>query len=209
MSEANELIEQGTDEWHAVRIGKITCSRLGELMAKTKSGYSASRENYLTEVLLEQLTGIEEQHFVSRDMLNGIETEPEARAVYEAVTGNTVIETGFHAHPFIESFGGSPDGLIGDDGMLEIKCPKARTHLETLLTKTIDRGYFLQVQGNMECTGRKWCDFVSYHPAFPEEKRMVIIRVEADPDTKAEIQREVASGLEWIEKKISALGKLK
>jgi putative phage-type endonuclease len=149
-------------------------------MAKTKSGPSASRKNYIAEVAIERLTGEPQDNgFQSADMRWGIETEPEARTAYEFETGNTVTEVGFIEHPEWEYSGASPDGLVGEDGAVEIKCPKSATHIETLRTGKVPRNYYAQIQWVLECTGRQWCDYVSYDPRIQDSRLTIkIIRVE-------------------------------
>jgi len=200
-----ELLDQNTEEWLSARMGKITSSRLGELLAKTKSGYSASRENYLTELLLERITGEREEHFESYDMKVGHEREPIARSIYEAQHGVMVEQVGFFDHPSLPMTGGSPDGLVDEWGVIEIKCPKSRTHLETIITRKMPVGYVYQAQWNMECTAREWCDYVSFHPNFPEDRQVVVIRVERDESMLTMIRSEVVSGNAWIDEMIRKL----
>ena len=174
------VIVQGTDEWFAARRGKVTASRVADLMARTKSGFAASRQNYKAELLLEILTGSTAVGFVSEAMKWGTEKEPEARAAYAATTFDSVTEIGFVDHPDILGAGCSPDGLVGDDGIIEIKCPNTATYLEILLTDVIPQKWQTQIQMQLDCTGRKWCDFVCYDPRMPEGGKLYIQRVERD-----------------------------
>ena len=187
--------EQGTPGWLQERAGKVTASRIGDLMAKTKAGYGASRANYMADLVAERLTGIPKQGFTNDAMRWGTDTEPQARAMYELETGHTVIETGMVPHPVLEGCGASPDGLVGDLGLVEIKCPNTATHIETLRGAAIDRRYLLQMHWQMICTGRDWCDFVSFDPRLPLEMQIHIRRVERDAELAEEITAEVTQFL--------------
>lgn len=173
-------MEQRTDEWYAARLGKATASRIAGIIAKNKDGKAAaSRENIAVELALEILTGNRQEGFTNAAMQWGTETEPQARAAYESYTGKFVEEVGFVDHPTIPMAGCSPDGLVGD-GLIEIKCPIPATHLKTITAGKADSQYIPQMQWQMAVTGRQWCDFVSYHPRFPEKHRLAIFRVERD-----------------------------
>lgn len=210
MSGPFEDLEQGTEEWLEARLGKATSSRLSDIMTRTKSGYGAGRKNYTAELICERMTGNGNEHFVSKEMAWGTETEPVARTEYEIATGSTVREVGFVQHPTIEMSGGSPDGLVGEDGIIEIKCPNTATHIATILSGSADSKYIKQMQWNMECTGRRWCDFVSYDPRMPEGLQLFISRVDRDDEFLKEAREEVVSFLaeldEMIEK-LRAVGK--
>ena len=196
---------QRTPEWFALRLGKVTASRIGDLMAKTESGYSASRANYMAELVIQRLTGTVEQGFTSQDMQWGILQERYARAAYSFFTDNEVNEIAFINHPTIEQAGASPDGLIGKDGLVEIKCPKSATHLDTLLSAKINNKYILQMQWQMACSGRKWCDFVSFDPRFPERWKLFIKRVKRDNKLIAEITDEVKKFLAELDELMTQL----
>jgi len=189
------MSEQRTEEWFRERMGKVTASRIADVMARTKSGYGASRKNYMTELLVERLTGEREESYINAAMQRGIDEEPIARTEYELDRGVLVEEVGFVPHPSIEMSGASPDGLVGDDGMVEIKCPNTATHVETIIMKSVDRKYLLQMQWQMTCTGRAWCDFVSFDSRMPAELAMVVIRVPRDEAMIEEITREVTDFL--------------
>lgn len=185
-------VKQGSREWELARVGRITASRLADLMATTKSGYSASRKNYLAELLIERMTGEPTEHFVSKEMQWGTEHEPEARSLYELTHGYDVQEVGFVVHRDMDYFGASPDGLIEGDGTIEIKCPNTATHIDTLRTQNIAYRYYKQIQGVLECTNRRWCDYVSYDPRMKDSRlQMVVIRVYRNEDEIAEIVSEV------------------
>ena len=202
-------ILQRTPEWFELRLGKVTASRIGDLMAKTRSGYSASRANYMAELAIQRLTGSTvEQGFTSPAMLWGTEQESNARNAYSFFTDNEVNEIAFINHPTIEQAGASPDGLVGDDGLVEIKCPNSATHLDTLLTGKINNKYLLQMQWQMACSGRKWCDFVSFDPRFPEDLKIFIKRVNRDDELIAEITEEVKKFLAELDETMTQLEQL-
>lgn len=198
-------IIQRSPEWYAIRLGKVTGSRISDVVAKTKTGYSASRANYLAELLLERITGKTAESYVSAAMQYGMDTEPEARAAYEFFINRDVEQVGFVGHPTIMMAGCSPDGLVSSDGLVEIKCPQPPKHLATLLGASIDAAYLGQAQFQMACTGRAWVDFVSYCPAFPDEMGMSVKRIPRDADKIAEIEREVTTFLAELDEKLSAL----
>jgi putative phage-type endonuclease len=187
--------EQGSPEWLQERCGKVTASRIADVMAKIKTGYGAGRANYMAEIIAERLTNVPKQGFTNEAMRWGTETEPQARAMYEFQTGLEVTETGFVPHPVIEGTGASPDGLVGDSGLIEVKCPNTATHIETLRGSAIDRKYVLQMHWQMICTGRDWCDFVSFDPRLPLEMQMHVRRVERDAELAEDITAEVTQFL--------------
>lgn len=201
----SDFIAQRTDAWIQQRLGKVTGSRVADLMAKTKSGYSASRANYMAELICERLTGAQGERFTSAAMQWGTDIEPQARAAYEFMTDNGVTETGFVLHPSISDFGASPDGLVGDIGLVEIKCPNTATHIETLISEKIPGKYITQMQAQMACTGREWCDFVSFDPRLPAEMQLWVSRVERDAAFISEMEAEVCAFLAEIAQKLDAL----
>lgn len=196
---------QGTPEWHAARAGKVTASRMADLTARTKAGWGAGRANYMAELVAERLTGVVSESFTNLSMRHGIETEPEARRVYEFMTDNRVTPIGFVLHPTIEMSGASPDGLVGEDGLLEIKCPNTATHIETLLTDEVQEKYIKQMQWQMICTGRSWCDFVSYDPRLPARMQLFVKRVPAAPAMQEDLETQVTAFLTEIDAMVSAL----
>ena len=203
------MIEQGTPTWFAQRLGKATASRVADIIAKTKSGPSASRENYATQLVLERITNTKGESYTSPAMEWGTATEPLARQAYELKRGLFVDETGFIDHPTIAMTGASPDGLVGSEGLVEIKCPNSATHLDTLITRKIPTKYVPQMMWQMICTGRKWCDFVSFDPRFPENLQIFVERVEYDPTYARMLELEVTQFLDEVEKKVEILRKLK
>lgn len=198
-------IIQGSPEWKAMRCGKVTASRVADVVARTKTGYSASRANYLAELIAERLTDTPAPSFTSAAMQHGTETEPEARAAYEFYQSVAVEQVAFVPHPKIDQAGASPDGLVGEDGLVEIKCPNTATHLETLLGQAVPAKYADQMQFQMACTGRKWCDFVSYDPRMPEHMRLFVRRVARDDARIAHLETEIASFLRELTAKLSEL----
>ena len=203
------LMQQGTDSWHQIRCGKVTASRVADIIAKTKSGYSTSRENYLAQLVCERMTGKPTESFTNAAMLHGTETEPFARAAYEAAKDVLVEEVGFVVHPTIEDAGASPDGLVGLFGLVEIKCPNTATHIQTLLDQKVPEKYNVQMQWQMCTTGRQWCDFVSFDPRMAEGLQLFIKRVEYDPLYVAQLEKEVINFLMDVQDKIQQLNKLK
>jgi hypothetical protein len=163
-------------EHAAARLGKLTASRISEAIAKTKSGWGASRANLMAELIAERLTGAQAQRFVSKEMLWGIETEPQARAAYEFYRDAKVDAMGFVPHPLVGMSGASPDGGVGEDGLIEIKCPNTATHIDYLLNDTVDKKYVDQMYWQMACTRRRWCDFVSFDPRMPPALQMRVTR---------------------------------
>lgn len=180
-----ESIEQGTPQWFDLKRGKISATHMADILMKPDN---AGYRNYLAKLLLERVTGATEETYCSYDMQRGIELEESARACYSFETYNIVEQVAWVDHPTIKMAGCSPDGLIGLDGGVEFKCPKAATHLNYIMTGKIDRDYMLQMQWQMACANRKWIDFASYHPAFPEDKQLKIIRVLRDEEKIAELE---------------------
>jgi putative phage-type endonuclease len=198
-------MEQRTDEWFNARLGKVTASRVADVMAKTKTGYGASRANYMADLLVERLSGKQGDYYQNAAMLWGTEQEPNARVAYEAHTGVIVEAVGFVPHFSIEMAGASPDGLVGDKGLVEIKCPNTATHVDTLLGQEVPSKYILQMQWQMACTERFWCDFVSYDPRMPENMQLFIKRVHRDPKMIDEMQEEIVKFLKELDDKVKQL----
>lgn len=190
-------MEQRTEEWFSARLGKVTASRVADVLSKIKSGESASRKNYKMELVVQRLTGKPQESFSNAAMEWGTEQEPFARMAYEAHTGTFVKEEGFVDHPTIEGFGCSPDGLVGD-GLIEIKCPNTATHIETVLENKVPSKYIPQMQCQMACTGAKWCDFVSFDPRVPEDLQLFVVRVERDQEYIDSMEVEVKQFLSEV-----------
>ena len=201
-------MEQRTDDWFTARLGKVTASRVADVVAKTKSGYSASRDNYMADLIVERLTGQKASSFSNAAMEWGTEQEPHARAAYSARTGELVEEVGFIDHPTVTMSGASPDGLV-NEGCVEFKCPNTATHLEYLLAGKPPEKYVTQMQWQMACTNRPWCDFVSYDSRLPEHLQMLIVRITRDDKRIAELEDEVRKFLAELDEKVTKLKELK
>lgn len=196
-------MEQRSEEWFQARLGKVTASRVADVLAKIKSGESASRRNYKIQLVSERLTGEKQETYINQAMQDGIDREFYARERYVQQHGE-VEEVGFIQHPTLEA-GASPDGLVGDDGLIEIKCPLGTTHTETLMTQEVPSKYMPQIQFQLLVTGRKWCDFVSFNPMFPEHLQLFVRRVFADKEYQAELEVEVSKFLDEVNDVINKL----
>jgi len=175
-----------------LRLGKVTASRLSDVaMKKTTAGY----QNYKAQLIAERLTGTPPESFSSAAMQWGTEKEPDARAAYSFLHSVEVAEIGFVDHPLIEWAGASPDGLVGIDGLVEIKCPNTATHIATLEGGNVPGKYNLQMQWQMACTERQWCDFASYDPRLPVEMQLHVVRVERDDELIKELEEKTAAFL--------------
>lgn len=202
-------IEQGSDAWKNARNGLVTASRVADIIAKTKSGYSASRDNYMAQLVCERMTGAPAESYTNAAMQWGTEQEPYARAAYENLKDVLVEQVGFIAHPRIEQAGASPDGLVGLFGLVEIKCPNTSTHIQTLLDQKVPEKYVTQMQWQITCTQRQWCDFVSFDPRMAEGLQLFVKRIEFDAQYVANLEKEVIFFLQELETKIEQLNKLK
>lgn len=197
-------LKQGSAEWLRARVGKVTASRVADIVAKTKTGYGSSRGNYMAELIAERLTGVPAEKFVSSAMAWGTNTEDEARAAYEFHAGLIVETVGLVPHPSIPMSAASPDGYAGE-GLVEIKCPQTATHLDTLLGQAIPSKYQTQMFWQMCCTGRPWADFISYDPRMPEQMRLFVQRLHRDDERIAELEKEVTLFLGELEEKLGKL----
>jgi len=195
---------QGSEEWRAARCGLATASRFKDVLAKIKTGEAATRRNYRVQLVAERMTGKPMESFTNADMRWGTEQEPFARMQYESLSGSVVAEVGFVRHPEIVDCGASPDGLLGDDGMTEYKCPQTATHIDTLLCG-MPKEHMPQVQGLLWVTGRAWCDFVSYDPRLPEHLSLYVQRVFRDEQYIAELAAEVTTFLNEVSELIDQL----
>jgi len=201
------MTEQRTEEWFTQRLGKVTASRVGDVIAKTKTGPSASRDNYATQLVLERLTNAKGEFFTNAAMQWGTDTEPMARQAYELRRNVFVDEVGFINHPTIEMSGASPDGLVEKNGLVEIKCPESKTHMEYLLSGKPPAKYIPQMMWQMACTSREWCDFVSFDPRFPTNLQIFVIKVEYDPTYVRMLELEITQFLDEVSKKVEILRK--
>jgi putative phage-type endonuclease len=201
-------IIQRSPEWFTARCGSLGASQLADALAKTKSGWGASRANLRAKLVVERLTGQQEEGFSSAAMIWGVEKEEEARIAYSFLTGRNVVEVGLYKHPTIIGSHASPDGLVDEDGCIEIKCPNSATHIETLKSNLIAHKYLLQMQWQMRCADRQWCDFVSFDPRMPDHLMLYIQRVQRDDDMLAILESEVRAFLEEVDEDVKALSKL-
>ena len=198
-------IEQGTPEWFAMRLGKVTASRVTDVLAKVKTGEAVTREDYRTELVVQRLTNKPSEPFTNAAMEWGVEQEPMARITYEAHANVFVEQVSFVDHPTIEWFGCSPDGLVGEDGLLECKCPSSKNHIKYLLGGKPPARYFPQMQCQMAVTGRKWCDFVSYDPRLPEDLQLFVVRLERDEEYIKSMEGEVQKFLSEVNEMVTKL----
>ncbi|WP_151690899.1 lambda exonuclease family protein [Acinetobacter junii] len=196
-------ILQRSDDWYAERCGKVTASRVKDLNAKPSKGKALNALG-LT-ILAERLTGVQKETPTNFYMQWGIDNEPHAIAAYENETGFFVNGTGLIDHPFIEMFGASPDGLVGENGQIEVKCPDTTTHLNTLLTKEVPEEHIPQITSQLACTRREWCDFVSYDPRLEPELQIIIIRVFAKDLNIEGLERDVRAFNRAIEEAKASL----
>jgi putative phage-type endonuclease len=201
-------VEQGSDEWRMARLGKVGASMVADATARTKTGWGASRSNLAARLVAERLTGSLTENFTNDAMRWGTEKEPEARDFYAFVHRVEVQQVGLVLHPSIDMTLASPDGLIGEHGLVEIKCPNTATHIDTLLSGDVDAGYMKQMQWQMACTGRQWVDWVSYDPRMPDEMRMFVKRVPRDPTMIAELEKQVFEFLAEVSATVDTLVKL-
>lgn len=191
-------IEQGSEEWLKIRLGKVTASGVADVLAKTKTGVSASRGNYLIKLAIQRVTGEIEEGFTNDAMQWGKDHEAQARVAYEVASGNFVDQVGFVEHPSITWFGCSPDGLVDKDGLVEIKCPNSATHWSYIKDDGPPTKYYIQMQAQMACTGRSWCDFVSFDPRMPERSKLFIKRVMREDAYIADMEAEVKKFLDEV-----------
>jgi putative phage-type endonuclease len=205
-------MEHRTDEWFQARLGKVTASRISDVLAKTKTGYSISRQNYLVQLVTERLTGQKaDSFFMNQAMQDGVDREPIARKLYEVLNDVIVTEVGFYDHPRIAMSGASPDGLLPEllvfgIGLVEIKCPIETTHTNTLMSKKVPSKYIPQIQWQMACVPNvKFCDFISYNPNFPPEMQLFVSRVEKDLQYVLELEAEVEQFLKEVDQAILQL----
>lgn len=196
------MIEQGSPEWFALRAGKVTASKVSDVMsAITTAGY----KNYLADLVVERLTGNKTESFTNAAMQWGVDQEPIARAEYEVKTGNFVDQIAFVDHPTIVNFGCSPDGLVGDDGLIEIKCPNTATHIDYVMQDKVPTKYVPQIQCQLAVTGRKWCDFVSFDPRLPDGLQILIVRLERDDKYIEKLEARVVKFLDEVNSAVNGL----
>jgi putative phage-type endonuclease len=199
------MLEQRTPEWFAIRCGKATASRIADITARTKTGYGASRANYAAQLVAERLTGVPADSFSNAAMQWGVDHEPEAREAYCRHQLCTVAEIAFVDHPSIPMSGASPDGLVGEDGMVELKCPNTATHIDTLLGGGFADKYVKQALWQLACTRRAYCDLASYDPRLPESMRLFVQRIPFDASAVTALEAEVVSFLNEVDETVERL----
>jgi putative phage-type endonuclease len=197
---------QGTSEWLAARAGRVTASMISAVLMKPET---AGFRDYQAQLVAEILTGKPQgSDYTNAHMQFGTETEPLARSAYEAETGFSVDEVGLCIHPTIERAGASPDGLVGNSGLVEIKCPKVATHLAYQIAGVVPAGYKNQMMWQMACTGRDWCDFVSFRPDLPEHLQLFVVRFKRDSAKILELETAVISFLSTVDAMLAKLKKV-
>jgi YqaJ-like viral recombinase domain len=204
---------QGTDEWRQARCGSVGASDAPRVVRRTKTGYSADRDSLMAEKVLERLTNAPVEKYKTQAMLQGTEREPEARLMYQLMRGVEVMEVALYSHLTIKGTHASPDGLVlkpggtEAEGLVEIKCPQAPAHLDTLLNETISGDHRIQVMWQLAVTHLPWVDYVSYNPDFPPHMAMWIRRVHRDNARIAELEREIAQFIRELEQKVERLSR--
>jgi len=203
------MVEQGSEAWKLLRLGKVSASRMADLLAKTKSGASASRAKYMAQLLCERMTGQPTEFFTTAAMQRGTEIEPVARAAYEAENLTSVEQVAWVEHPTIPFSGCSPDGLVGEHGLIEIKCKEIHNHLDSILNDKIDPDHQAQMMWQMCCTGRKWCDYVCFDDRAPEGLQLFVKRLHRDEEKIKQMEDEVRTFLKDLENMIQKLNEIK
>jgi putative phage-type endonuclease len=199
------MLQQGTDEWRQARCGSVGASDAPKVVRRTKTGYSSDRASLMADKLLERLTNKPVEIFKTFAMSQGTAREPDARMLYSMVKGVEVEEVGLEPHPRIKGSHASPDGYVESSGLIEIKCPLPPAHLDTLLNHTISTDHINQMQWQMACTGRQWCDFVSYNPDFPPAMQLWVQRVPRDPPIILNLEGEITRFVRELEQKLDRL----
>ena len=204
-TEDRVAVEQGSPEWFQMRLGKVTASRVADILAKTKTGPSASRQNYLIELAIQRTTGIIQESYSNSAMEWGVQNEGLARCAYEVNTNNFVDQVAFIDHPSIAWFGCSPDGLVSDRGLVEIKCPNSATLWEYFKAKKAPNKYVIQMQAQMAVTGKDWCDFISFDPRMPDRSQLLIVQVPRDPEFILFMETEIKQFLSEVEVEVNLM----
>lgn len=189
--------DQRTDIWFEARLGKATASKFKDIMSTVKSGESAGRKNYRAQLVAERLTRTKEETYTSKEMQHGIDYEDAAKLAYWIHSKQEIDDCGFFMHDTLEA-GASPDGLIGETGLCEIKCPNTATHIDTLKSQKLPTQYYWQVMGQMWITGREWCDFISYDPRMPANSRLFVLRVYRDNEAIERLEQEITKFLSEV-----------
>jgi putative phage-type endonuclease len=198
-------LTQRSAEWYAARCGSLGASDIADALARTKTGWSTSRAHVMNRIIIERLTGRTVQTYATWAMKEGIEREPEARLAYMFHVDVDVVDAWVYPHPTIAGAHASPDGFVGKDGLVQLKCPQHPAHLELLEGGATPAGYIMQTQWEMACTGRSWCDFVSYQPEFPASMQLIVRRIERDDEHIAELEEHVRAFLQEVETRLQTL----
>lgn len=200
-------VEQQSPDWLAMRVGAVTASRVADVMAKLvrKNGESAARANYKAELVCERLTGLTYDHFTTAAMQWGIDNEPLAKAAYEIETGLEINPAGLAMHRSIKWLMASPDGLVGEDGLVECKCPTTATHIDYIMQGVVPAEYQPQMLCQMACTERKYCDFVSFDPRLPKKLQLFVRRFERDNARITAMEAEIEKFLSEVDEQIAKL----
>ena len=201
------MLQQGSDEWRQARCGSVGASDAPRVVRRTKTGYSADRDSLMAAKRLERLTGVPVEIPKTFAMLQGTAREPEGRLLYSIVRNVEVEEVGLVPHPFVKGSHASPDGYVGGTGLIEIKCPLPAAHFDTLDNETISNDHMVQMQWQMACTGRVWCDYVSFNPDFPPAMQLWIKRVPQDAKLIGELEREIMTFVKELEAKVVRLSR--
>jgi putative phage-type endonuclease len=201
------MLHQGTDAWRQARCGSVGASDAPRVVRRTQSGYSADRESLLWEKLTERLTNVPCEIPKTRAMDQGTAREPDARLLYSIIRAVEVEEVGLVPHPFVKGAHASPDGTVGTRGLIEVKCPELKAHGATLINETISKDHMVQMQWQLACTGRDWCDFISFNPDFPLAMQLWIRRVPRDATLMSDLEREITAFVRELEQKLDKLTK--
>jgi putative phage-type endonuclease len=199
------MFEQLSEEWRTQRLGKVTASRLGDMIAKTRSGWAASRRKYMTQLMVERWKGVPYEARQNEAMRWGSLVESEAKTAYEFFCDAEIEPAPFVNHPRIAMAGASPDGFVGVAGLVEIKCPESETHLETFVGEDVPENYLPQIQFQLACTGREWCDFVSYDPRLPASMQLWVKRVLRDAGMISHLENCVEEFLFELDTRMAAI----
>jgi predicted phage-related endonuclease len=201
------MLQQGSEEWRQARCGSVGASDAPRVVRRTKTGYSADRDSLMAAKVVERLTGVPVEIFKTAAMLQGTAREPDARMLYSIIKGVEVEEVGLVPHPLIKGAHASPDGYVGLTGLVEIKSPMPAAHLDTLLGEQISNDHLVQMQWQMACTGRHWCDYVSFNPDFPTSMQMWVQRVPRDARFIGELEAEIKTFIRELDQKIDRLSR--
>ena len=200
-----KALEQGSEAWKMARLGHVTASNVSDVMARGKDGEATTRYKYKVKLVAERLTTEQPESYTNTAMQWGIDQEQFAVIAYEMKADVMTDLTGFWLHPALKWVGASPDRLVGDDGLLEVKCPNTTTHLDYIFAGKVPAEYVKQVQAQLWITGRAWCDFVSFDPRLPPRNQLLVVRVFRDEKLIAEMETETVKFLGEVTSLINKL----